>query len=221
VRAIRDAGGHALAVRTNLARDEDVEAMVATTIDHFGRVDILVNNAAITFPGDLDIDMKRYGLVMDVDVRAPLLAIKAVIPGMEERREGVILNVSSVAGLNPVPGLMVYGMAKAALEFLTVSAAQQLRPYDIPVNTFRIDVPVASEGFVHNLPDADHSDWEPCEVAAEGMVWMLEQPPSYTGHNASMTRLREQHGIMPSRSERPYKMGGALVLDTHLRPIGE
>ncbi len=87
---------------------------------------------------------------------------------MKERRGGSILNISSIAGLNYFPGLMAYGMAKAALEHLTVSAAYQLRPFDIAVNTFRIDVPVASEGFVFNLPDVDHSDWEPSEVAAEG-----------------------------------------------------
>ena len=99
---------------------------------------------------------------------------------------------------------MAYGMAKAALEHLTVSAAHQLRPFDIAVNTFRIDVPVASEGFVFNLPDADHSDWEPSEVAAEGIVWMLEQPPSYTGHNVGMARLRAEPGIMASRAQRPH-----------------
>ena len=61
-----------------------------------------------------------------------------------------------------------------------MSLAAQLRPHRIPVNTFRIDVPVASEGFVAALPDVDHSDWEPPEVAAEGIRWVLEQPPD--GH---------------------------------------
>ena len=84
------------------------------------------------------------------------------------------------------------------------------RPFGIAVNTFRIDVPVASEGFVFNLPDVDHSDWEPSEVAAEGIVWMLEQPPSYTGHNAGMAALRAEHGIMATRrsaSARPAAGG--------------
>ncbi len=142
---------------------------------------MLVNNAAITFPGDLDLDMKRFDLVMQVDLRAPLQAIRAVMPAMKAQREGSILNVSSIAGLNYFPGLMAYGMAKAALEHLTVSAAHQLRPFDVAVNTFRIDVPVASEGFVFNLPDVDHSDWEPSEVAAEGIVWMLEQAAELHG----------------------------------------
>ena len=218
VRKITDAGGTALAVPTNLAKDAEVEQMIAATVDHFGPVDILVNNAAITFPGDLDLDMKRFDLLMQVDLRAPLLAIRAVMASMKERRGGSILNISSIAGLNYFPGLMAYGMSKAALEHLTLSAAYQLKPFDVAVNTFRIDVPVASEGFVFNLPDADHSDWEPSEVAAEGIVWMLEQPPTYTGHNVGMARLRDEQGIMASRSERPHTQMGRVVTDTHLQP---
>jgi NAD(P)-dependent dehydrogenase (short-subunit alcohol dehydrogenase family) len=217
VRKITDAGGTAAAVPTNLAKDPEVERMVAATVERFGPVDILVNNAAITFPGDLDLDMKRFDVLMQVDLRAPLLAIRAVMGSMKERRTGSILNISSIAGLNYFPGLMAYGMAKAALEHLTVSAAYQLRPFDIAVNTFRIDVPVASEGFVFNLPDADHSDWEPSEVAAEGIVWMLEQPPSYTGHNVGMARLRADAGIMASRSERRHTQQGRVVTETHLQ----
>jgi hypothetical protein len=70
------------------------------------------------------------------------------------------------------------------------------------------------------MPDADHSDWEPSEVAAEGIVWMLEQPASYTGHNEGMARLRAEHGIMASRSARPYRSQlPTLVTETHLRPV--
>ena len=104
------------------------------------------------------------------------------------------------------------------MEHMTVSAAHQLAPHAIAVNTFRIDVPVASEGFVANLPGADTSDWEPSEVAAEGIVWMLEQPPSYTGHNVGMAELRAEHGIMPSRAARPHSQSPDLVRHTHLRP---
>ncbi len=80
VRRITTAGGEAIAVPTNLARDDEVERMVATTLEHFGRVDVLVNNAAITFPGDLELEMKRFDLVMQVDLRAPLIAIRAAVP---------------------------------------------------------------------------------------------------------------------------------------------
>ena len=217
---IEAAGGTAIAVPTNLARDEEVEAMVAITVDRLGPVDILVNNAAITFPGDLDLEMKRFDLVFAVDLRAPVIATKAVAPGMIERCRGAIVNVSSAAALNYFPGQMAYGMAKAALEHFTVSLAAQLRPHAIAVNTFRIDVPVASEGFLAALPDFDHSDWEPPAVAAEGILWMLRQPPQYTGHNAGMARLRAEHGIMPSQAARPHTQGAGLVTESPLGRAG-
>lgn len=213
---IEAAGGTAIAVPTNLAVDEEVEAMVATTVERLGPVDVLVNNAAITFPGDLDLEMKRFDLVFAVDLRAPVIAAKAVVPGMIERRRGAIVNVSSAAALNYFPGQMAYGMAKAALEHLTVSLAAQLRPHAIAVNTFRIDVPVASEGFLAAMPEYDHSDWEPPAVAAEGILWMLRQPADYTGHNAGMARLREEQGIMPSQATRPHTQGADLVTDSPL-----
>jgi citronellol/citronellal dehydrogenase len=205
VRTIHDSGGDAIAVPTNLAKDEEVVRMVTTTIAHYGRVDILVNNAAITFAGDLELPMKRHDLIFDVNVRAPLIACQEVVPGMKERREGTILNVSSMAALNYFPGLMAYGMSKIALEHMTVSLATQLVAYGIAVNTFRIDIAVASEGFVANLPDVDHSNWEPSEVAAEGILWMLRQPPSYTGHNEAMSILREREGTMASRVAQPSR----------------
>lgn len=213
VRRITDAGGTALAVPTNLAKDDELEALIATTVERFGGLDVLVNNAAITFPGDLDLPAKRFDLVMDVDCRAPFLLLQAAIPHLRARGGGRVLNVSSVAALNDIPGLLAYGMAKVAMERMTVSAALALRDDKIAVNTFRIDIPVASEGFVYNLPDFDHSDWEPSEVAAEGIVWMITRPDDYTGVNAGMQGLREQHGIMTSRAERPHTQGARLVTD--------
>ncbi len=198
-REVEARGRRGLALRTDLSRPADVEAMVARTIAVFGRLDVLVNNAAITFAGDVDLAMKRWDLVMEVNLRAPVLAIKAALPGMIERRSGAILNVSSAASVMPIPGLLVYGVSKAALERLTTGVAAQVRPHGIAVNCFRIDVPIASEGFVYNAPELDKSDWEPMEVGAEGALWMLAQPPTYTGQVMGITDLRRQHGVAASR----------------------
>lgn len=204
VREIEASGRRALAVPTNLANEREVEQMVRRTLDHFGRVDVLINNAAITFPGDLQLPMKRFDLIMAVNLRAVVQATQLVAEGMVARGGGAIINVSSAAALQPFPSLMAYGMSKAAMERLTVDVAQQLLPHRVAVNTFRIDVPVASEGFVANLPDIDHDDWEPTEVPAEGILWMLRQPPDFTGHNLGMVELRQRYGIMPSRAKRPF-----------------
>jgi citronellol/citronellal dehydrogenase len=197
-------GRRGLAIPTNLAVDDEVVAMVARTVEHFGRIDVLVNNAAITFIGDLDIPLNRYDLIMQVNLRAPLIAIREVAPAMTATGDGgVIINVSSVAAMYPHGGLMAYGISKIGLERLTVDAALQLAPSGIAVNCFRIDIGVASEGFVANTPGADHSAWEPSEVAAEGILWMVRQPPAYSGRRESMFALRQREGIMASRIAQP------------------
>ena len=106
-----------------------------------------------------------------------------------------------MAALLPIPGLMSYGISKIALEHLTVDLARILQADGVAVNCFRIDLAVASEGFIANTPGVDRSTWEPCEVAAEGVLWMLQQPASYSGHLESMVGLRQREGIMASRAE--------------------
>jgi citronellol/citronellal dehydrogenase len=203
VRRIASTGRRGLSIPTDLAVDDDVIAMIHTTQEHFGRLDILVNNAAITFIGDLDIPLKRYDLVMQVNLRAPLIAIREAAPVMAAGGGGTIINVSSEAALYPHPSLLAYGISKIGLERLTIDAARQLAASHISVNCFRIDIAVASEGFVANTPGADHSEWEPSEVAAEGIVWMARQPLTYSGRRESMLALRQREGIMESRLAHP------------------
>lgn len=208
VRRIRDDGGRAVAVPTDLTVDGDAAAMVAAAVAELGRLDVLVNNAAVTFPGDLDIDLDRHELIMAVNLRAPLLAIRAAAGHLADTG-GAIVNVSSAAALTVVPGLMSYGISKVALERLSVDVAAQLAGRGVASVCFRIDVPVASEGFLANAPDADHSDWEPPAVAAGGIVWTIERAHRLTGRRLSMAGLREGHGIMPTRAEQAWE-GGPL-----------
>jgi NAD(P)-dependent dehydrogenase (short-subunit alcohol dehydrogenase family) len=203
VAKVEEAGGRGLAIPTNLAVDEEVDAMVDATVDRFGRLDVLVNNAAITFVGDLDIPLHRYDLIMQVNLRAPMIAIRRAAPAMRAVGGGAVVNVSSVAALFPHASLMAYGISKIGLERLTVDAAVQLAKDGIAVNCFRIDLPVASEGFVANTPGIDHSAWEPSEVAAEGILWMVRQPTAYSGRRESMFGLRRREGIMATRSSAP------------------
>lgn len=207
VARITGAGWRAIAVPTDLSDLDDVRAMVETTVAELGRLDVLVNNAAVTFVGDLDIPLRRHELVMAVNLTAPLVACQAAAPHLRAAGGGRILNVSSVAGLLPVPGLMSYGISKIGLEHLTVDLARSLQRDGIAVNCFRIDIPVESEGFVANTPGMDRSTWEPCAVAAEGMVWMLRQPIAYSGRRESMLALRHREGIMATQAQRPEDHG--------------
>lgn len=202
VAAIRAAGGTAIAVPVDLSDRAQVAAMVERTVAELGRLDVLVNNAAVTFVGDLDIPERRHDLVLAIDLDAPFQAARHAVPHLRAAGEGRIVNVSSLAALKPVPGLMSYGMAKVALERLTVDLARQLAADHIAVNCFRIDVPVASEGTVANMPGVDKTDWEPSSVAAEGILWQIRQPVTYSGQLDSMAHLARREHIMPSVAAR-------------------
>ncbi|WP_019927728.1 SDR family NAD(P)-dependent oxidoreductase [Nocardia sp. BMG111209] len=202
VERIRDAGGTAVAIPVDLSDREQVAAMVEQTVAALGRLDVLVNNAAVTFVGDLDIPQNRHDLIFAIDLDAPMTAARHAVAHLRAAGAGRILNVSSLAALKPVPGLMSYGMAKVALERMTVDLARQLAGDRIAVNCFRIDAPVASEGTLANLPGVDHTAWEPSEVAAEGITWMLDRPVDYSGQLESMTHLAHREGIMPTVTAR-------------------
>src|SRR5438552_7365401 len=199
VRGSQARGRRGVGIPTDLSRPGEPEAMVARALDAFGRLDILVNNAAITFDGDLALPVKRWDLVMEVNLRAPLLAMRAALPAMKASGAGKILSISSAAAVLPIRGLLVYGVSKAALERLTTGTAEELAADGIAVNCLRIDVPIASEGFVHNTPGLDHSQWEPTEVGAEAALWVLAQPPEYTGQVVGIMDLRRLHGVAESR----------------------
>jgi citronellol/citronellal dehydrogenase len=102
----------------------------------------------------------------------------------------------------PVPGLLVYGVSKAALERLTTGVAEDVRPRGVAVNCLRIDVPIASEGFLYNAQGLDTSSWEPTQVGAEAALWILSRPADFTGHVVGITDLRREHAIAGSRVAR-------------------
>ena len=191
-RAVTEAGGVGLAVPCDLTSDDDVARLFDVTLEHFGRLDMLVNNAAVTFGGDLDIPMRRFDVLMRINVRAPLLATRLAQPHLAAAPDGGrILNVGSVTATGYFPTMMTYGMSKAALEHLTVTSAAVLRASNIAVNCYRIDVQVASEGYVMNAPDADHAGWVDTATAADGAVWMLSRPADWTGRVVPMLALAD------------------------------
>ena len=147
VDAIRAAGGQAVGVKADLAITDDRVNLIRVAETAFGSVDILVNNAAITyFIPVSEFPEKRFRLMMDVQVWAPLELAQMVIPGMRERGSGWILNISSHAALHPDKKAgghrsSVYGMCKAALERFTTGLAQEVYSEGVGVN-------VISPGFI-------------------------------------------------------------------------
>jgi NAD(P)-dependent dehydrogenase (short-subunit alcohol dehydrogenase family) len=96
--AIEEAGGHALAVPTDLTSALDIDALARTTVDHFGGIDVLVNNAANTDGGSIvDWDRARWEAQIATNLLAPISLVQAVLPAMRARGGGVVVNVTSGA----------------------------------------------------------------------------------------------------------------------------
>lgn len=215
---VSEAGGVGLAVPCDLTSDDDISRLVEGTVEKFGRLDVLVNNAAVSFDGDMDIPMRRFDVLMRINVRAPLVATRlarphlAVAPG-----GGRILNVGSVTATGYFPTMMTYGMSKAALEHLTVTSAALLRDANIAVNCYRIDTQVASEGYVMNAPDADHSTWADTATAADGALWMLSRPVDWTGRVVPMLGLADHVPSIAALCQEPFTPTGRWTMAAAVR----
>jgi len=132
---IRGTGGTALAVATDLTISEQIESLVAVSIREFGRVDILVNNAARSYMRPL-LDFKEEGWnrIFDTNCKGAFLLSRAVAKKMIGQGGGKIINITTVGAERGGVGLGVYHASKAALKMLTMCMAAEWAPYNINVN---------------------------------------------------------------------------------------
>jgi NAD(P)-dependent dehydrogenase (short-subunit alcohol dehydrogenase family) len=135
VETIGAMGAKALAVPTDLTDGAQIEQLVARTVDAFGRIDILVNNAARSFLRSL-LDLREDGWdkVFDTNVKAVWLLSRAAARRMIEQKGGRIINITTVGAEKAEPGMSAYGSSKAALKMLTRCMAREWAPLGIQVN---------------------------------------------------------------------------------------
>jgi 3-oxoacyl-[acyl-carrier protein] reductase len=135
VAQLRGRGWAAIALACDVSRRDQVDAMVDDATRHFGRVDILINNAGITRPAMLHkMTEAQWDEVIAVHLKGTFNCIQAVVPGMLEHRYGRIINVTSTAGVLGTIGQINYSAAKAGIVGMTLSAAKELARYGITVN---------------------------------------------------------------------------------------
>ncbi|MCJ8056110.1 glucose 1-dehydrogenase [Shinella curvata] len=129
-------GGNAFATSVDVGDKAEVERAVAEVSRHFGTPDIVVNNAGWTHRNQsmLDVDEETFDRVYRVNVKSIYLMTQAVVPAMQENGGGTIINIGSVAGIRPRPGLTWYNGSKGAVNILSQSMAVELAPSGIRVN---------------------------------------------------------------------------------------
>jgi 3-oxoacyl-[acyl-carrier protein] reductase len=171
-REIRVRGGRALAVRADVADAAQVRDMVTRVTSELGTVDILINNAGVSRPGDLeDFDFAQMESMRRINVDGLVAVTRTVMAGMKERGFGRIVNVASVAGLGTAAaGTTFYAATKAAVIVLTRRFAMELGPHGVTVNA-------VAPGFVPtDMNAAGRTEADLATIAAKAMVRRVGTP---------------------------------------------
>lgn len=141
---IRDRGGEAIFIPTDVSKEEQIENLVKQTIERYKKIDILHNNAGIAMPitNLEDVSETAFQRMMDINIKGVFYGMKAVIPYMKAAGQGVILCTGSTSAVRPRSGLNIYCASKGAVVAFAKSMALELAPYGIRVNTIN---PVATD----------------------------------------------------------------------------
>jgi 3-oxoacyl-[acyl-carrier protein] reductase len=195
---VERAGRRAMAIALDVQDEAAVAALAARVLGEWGRVDLLVNNAAVAPPrAALDDSVKRWRLAVDVNLNGPFYAMYHLCPRMVAAGGGRVINVSSGAAVTPSFGRASYTATKLALEGLTQSLAHDLAGR-VAVNCIRIDMPIWTEGFDATLPpDFDRSWFEDGVIMTDAVLWLVRQPLDYTGQILTLGELRERGVVRP------------------------
>ena len=178
--AIRNAGGRALAVPTDVTQDARVEALVDTTIGELGRVDILVTAAGVAAFGPVaSAKVSDWDPMLAVNLRAVMTCCRAVLPAMIRQRSGTIVNIGSVAAARPIPGAAAYAATKAGVAAWSRVLAEELRADGVRVGVISpgaVDTPLWDA-----IPGGpDRGRMLTAETVARAVLLMVTLPPGAT-----------------------------------------
>lgn len=135
-RMVEELGGEVLSLEGDISRSKDVKEAVDKAQSRFGKIDILMNNAAVIGPVKplYEVDEQDWDICMDINLKGSFLFSKAVMPHMIRRKRGKIINVTSGLGIIAMPLFGGYSIAKAGIIHLTRILAEELKPHNIQVN---------------------------------------------------------------------------------------
>jgi NAD(P)-dependent dehydrogenase (short-subunit alcohol dehydrogenase family) len=174
VQSIWRAGGNAVAVQADVSIEQDVDQVLKTTLQKFGTVDILINNAGIGGGAPIhEHNIADWDRVMAVNLRGPFLMARAVLPTMRAKRNGHIINISSESGLEYYSGNGAYGVSKHALNALGEYIQRENQELNIRVDTICPGMVVTEMS--EKSPGLDHSKCLYPEDIADLVLWLVSR----------------------------------------------
>lgn len=194
VQEIEKEGGRAISVRCDVTQEEDVERLVTSVTEQFGRVDILINNAGVTTPEPfLKLTTKKWDLVLNVNLKGTFFCAKAILPQMVKRNSGHIINISSVLA-KTIKYSIPYGTSKAAIERFTLGLSREMKKHNVAVNALCPDFTV-TEAVTTFLKEIDTTGWQSAEMWGRYAAMVAAQnAESLTGKILDELALNELFG---------------------------
>jgi citronellol/citronellal dehydrogenase len=183
--AVHAAGGQALALKCDVREEDEVRAAVAATVDTFGGIDILINNAsAIWLKGTLDTPMKRFDLMQQVNARGSFLCAQACLPHLLQAPNPHILTLAPPPSLDPkwwAPHTG-YTLAKMGMSFVTLGLAAEFGPQGVAVNALWPRTVIATDA-INMIPGVEMARCRKPEIVADAAhAILLRQAAGYHGH---------------------------------------
>jgi len=189
-------GVSALPIQVDVRAADQIEAMTAQTMQRFGRIDILINNAgALWWKPVLETPAKRFDLVMGVNARAAFFASRAVLPHMMERTWGHIINMSPPIDLKIVPGKVAYFISKFGMTLLTHGLAEEVRPHHIAVNSLWPVTIIESQASI-NWGMGSREMWRKPDILVDCVLRLVQKDPAeITGQALLDEDFLRQEGV--------------------------
>jgi citronellol/citronellal dehydrogenase len=171
-------GAQALPVQVDVRDEGQIGEMAARTLERFGRIDILINNAgALYWRPLLDTPAKRFDLVMGVNARAAFLCCRAVLPAMIQRRWGHVVNMAPPLDLSMVPGRIAYSISKLGMTLLSLGLAEEVRPHNIAVNSLWPVTIIESQASINHALGKPEM-WRKPDVLVDCVRRLAEKEPA-------------------------------------------
>jgi citronellol/citronellal dehydrogenase len=171
-------GARSLPVQVDVRDEAQIEMLAAKTLDAWGRIDFLVNNAgALFWKPLLETPAKRFDLVMGVNARAAFLCCKAALPAMIRQRWGHIINMSPPLDLSIVPGRIAYAISKLGMTLLTFGLAEEMRPHNVAVNSLWPVTIIESQASI-NWGLGTREMWRTADILVDCVLRLVAKEPS-------------------------------------------
>jgi NAD(P)-dependent dehydrogenase (short-subunit alcohol dehydrogenase family) len=172
MRSIVERGGRALAIQADVSKEADAGRLVQGTLDAYGRIDILINNAGISEGAPLhEMEPALWDRVMETNLRGVFLVTRQVLPHLRRQRSGHIINISSESGLEYYTGDGAYGTSKHALNAFGEYVQRENQDFNIRINTICPGMVISEMS--ENEPGLNHDRCLVPEDIADLVVWLL------------------------------------------------